>query len=955
MPPITDPALLEQIKRQQQAAGTTLAGPARMAPYYPPQPSFTGGAPMSLPPRQQQLNSAENTRIGLAQSAAQREATIAVPHTDEAQSNAEIARLKLREERIKQGFDPDTGKQIPGSDKFGDDALADLTPGEKNQVKAITQGRFPVTSFSMRNPEVMKLIQKAFQYEPGTDLTTFQRRSVAFQKFMSNPNSPMLRVNQALQHLDRFAQNAQKLDNFHYSLISNPANLANYIRTAGHTIAKDPALEAFLTDRDALATELAAAFQGTGNSALADREEWQKRLSAANTPEGFDKVLREAVGLLGGRVEASNAQFKQAVGANADFYDLMSPAARKAYAKWAPPGTAAPLLTDESEGKADISTTHKTVPIPEGYQEAHNSFLAHHPPGTLTVEEYRNIRQQLDQQFLPPTQRSNLSAEEVQDFVDSYNKGGHVSKIPSLNIPLSDEREGLGAPIPFTTEKERAEIAASPAGTFASNLFNAGSFGAIDAALTPEQKRAKALVDEKNPKSAFAGEVIGSLAPTTALERAGLKLATKIGSKELEAATARVIARDAQAAALRRAGGDAAVNATYGAARGYNGADEGKGVEGAVEGALAGAVGSVASIGITKGVTPFLGDTTRRSLQALKGVKTTTLQKLGLGRVEQSMAGMPLSHGAQAKAVKSFNVDNANRALSYIGGKVPKGTQPGTELNAEVNRQLSGAYNEIRPQIVGSANGQFTSTLQALHLSNVNTPQKKAMFDEIKDAVDLFLDVNGHYTGQGYKAASERLRYLTKSWSTQAESHGEVAAGDMARTAEQTRKQMQLLIQRQTPEVGARLKNIERGWAHAMRIEDASNRALANNEAVYSPGQYLTSIKKLDTSAHKGASARGKAFDQQYGEAAANVLGSNAVPKISPKETSIVLGAVGGSAWVSPAIPGVIAGITTGLYGPGAKRAVQAILSGKRPRAVDNMIVRRIIADEIRHKVTEGK
>lgn len=933
MPPITDPAMLAEIQRQQAAAPPNPMGPTE--PYYTPKPMTFPGARsviprMSLPP-------------GLVNSTARQDAMLP-SQASKSEADAGIAQLNLRKLRMEQGLDPETGKALANSGMVGNQAISDLSEGEQDMVKGITQGRVPVTSLAMaKNPQLYKLVQRAFQYEPGTDLTTFARRQAAFQKFMSNPNSPMVRVNQALQHLDRFAGNAKKLENAHTGFFTNPLNIDNYARASYLAMQKDPRYQAFATDRDALSTELAAAFQGSGQSALADREHWKSILSAANSPEAFDATIKEAVGLLGGRVDASNAQFKQAVGANAEFYDLMSPEARKVYQKFAPDAP----MTDE--GTKTLSTETKAGKLPEGYLENHAALVGKYAPGTMTVQDYMLIRKHLADEHGGWGQ--GLDLKDAQAVVDFYNKTGKVPRPVADDVPL----EGR--------EKANAETSSSPLGTGVANFTNAATLGAVDLVTGQEGRDKLALASEANPIASTVGEVAGSLAPMAGIERGGLavlkKLAPGMSEKQLEALSSKYFSREAANSARKRLGVDVATNMTYGGARGASGADEGEGVEGALAGAGAGALAAGVGNVATKGLTPLLADKTISAIDKLKGVKLTTLQRLGLGKLEEAGTSIPLTHGARLSSLKSYNINDANTALKYINKKVPKGVEPGTDLNAYVDEQLSQSYNEIRPLIVGSEDGHYIDSLIALK-ALATTPDKKAMWSEISDALKMFSDEHGHYTGQGYKEATARLRSLVKDYSTAAERDGSVAARDMARAAEQARKQMQTLVQRQTPAVGARLKNIERGWAHKMRNEDASNRALTANEgSVYSPNNKLMAVKKFDTSVNKGSTARGKAYGQPEAEAAAKIMGGGNAPKLSLRDTgyaAVLLGAGGGaSVWggaSAATVSAFIGAAAAGLYGPGVKRITQAALSGKRPTAFDNALVRRSLEDFIRHKST---
>lgn len=589
--------------------------------------------------------------------------------------------------------------------------------------------------------------------------------------------------------------------------------------------------------------------------------------------------------------------------------------------------------------KADkASTTEKSLPFPKEYEQEYKGFFSKFKPGTLTADDYLGMRLRLDRKYEDKinelagtpqgTPFSQYSDEDVQAQVDYYNKTGKLGGI--------DIKRKLNS-----GESHAADLANSSTGAVLANTANAATLGAVELAGGQQGRDNLATLNEEHPIAALTGEVAGSLAPLAGGAKGGALAIEKLFPNMTATARMKLL-------------GDLGINGAYGAARGANHADEGEGGEGALKGAAEGLVGSAAGNFVTKGLNPLLSEGTSKALDQLKGVKLSTLQKLGLGAKEESLNGLPFAHGAREKSMASFNTDNANRALKWIGERVPKGITPGTETNAFLGQKINAAYNKIRPLIQGSEDGQYVNAMTALRAQFTgrgSDPAKREMFKEVADAAGKFRDANGHYTGDGYKEASERLRYLAKTWSAQAESQGSVAAGDMARVAETARKQMQHLIQRQTPAVGVQLKNLERTVAHTVRIENASNRALANNEAVYSPAQYLTTVKQLDTSARKNASARGKALDQPYGMAAQKVMGASGSSKVSVPGTLSVAAALGTTGYFSPAAAAAVTAIGAGLYGPGLKQTVQLILSGKRPDNAAMTALRFAISDATRSKL----
>jgi hypothetical protein len=574
-------------------------------------------------------------------------------------------------------------------------------------------------------------------------------------------------------------------------------------------------------------------------------------------------------------------------------------------------------------GENKLSTTEQAIPFPPGYQAEHKAYLQQNM-GHITPEDYIAFRKQMDQKYGVSEQPQDM--DEVRKFVDAVNSGKSTTEIPAQNVPLSNE------------EKLRAERASSPAMTAVQNFGNAVTGGAVDLALSPEQREAEKLVNIENPKSAIAGDALGSIAPivgigkgtTALLERAGIRpdtIAALLGGKE-------------RAAAL----GAVAKNAAYGGIRGFNAADDGEGISGAAEGAVIGAAGGAGGELAAKGINPIFSDRFLGNRELLKGVKQTTLQRLGLGDFEQGIDNVPGVAGGRNKTLASFNTDNVNRALQNVANldnakidvTMPKGLPPGPEQNAFLNSKLDEAYNAIRPQITGKATKQFTAAT-------------KVAPEEAQPAITLFTK-GGSYNGDSYQEASKNLRELEMDFSHQAE-NGVIGARDKARAVATLRQQMDNLVASQNGTVATDLKSINQGWAHSMRIEDATDRALATSKGQYGPSQYIKSIQKLDNR----STAQGKGFDQDYAMAAQDVLGSGGKSKPTLHGTFYGLGGLGGAAAGGVAIgaPHVVP-MTVGLaYAPGIKKLTSTLLTGKRPVIVNNEATRAAIADTLR-KIMSG-
>jgi hypothetical protein len=946
MPPITDPASLAQIQEQQRRQGVTLAGPAMIAPAPPPEsppgyyPANGGGNTvprMSLPPRQQQLANQDAARLALSRQA---EGRISA-HEAQTLQIAQHADARAQEDHAAQDailFDPATtdfyartmlaGGQMP-STGFGGGKVAATNKQKVMKRMAEMAGQLGVSGADFATQQV--------HYKAATKkLQTLETMAGAIGV---NEDTAIKNGEQFLEASERLPGQTQLP-----GMNSAVQFAQRHLNAPGHdeVAAMDTAMNTFLTE---YAKVVAGSPTGAGVLSDSSRHE-QQEIMRGNYPISMKRAAFEQMKKdMNNRIVAIDAGIKNAY---ADLTHI-------------PNSTTELKLPDPNAGTSkNVSTTHKTIPVPEGYQEGIAAFMRKYPPGHLTVEDYTKLRQNLDKEFLPPNQASHLDPAEVQKYVEDYNKGHGSVKIPDINVPLSEKRH-IVAPIPFTSEKERAEFAASPAGTGVSAAADAYTLGAVDLLGGQEFRDKRHSQAELNPMSDMAGDLVGSIGGLRLVEKGTSKALTKAAEK-LDPTLAEKLGGKLDLSKLTPSArqkllGDVAVNAEYGGIRGFNDANDGEGGSGALGGATAGAIGAGAGNFATKGLKPLVSDKTAAALEQLKGVKLTTLQKLGLGPAERVTAGIPFAHGVQERALKSYNIDTANRALAPIGEKVAKGITPGTELNAHVNQKLNAAYNAIRPQIVGSVDKTFKLAQEATKAISSSTSDKKEMYKDISNAMKGFTDENGHYTGEGYKAASERLRYLSKLWSNRAEVQGDVAAGDMARAAEQTRKQIQQLVQRQTPEVGARLKNIERGWAMSVLNEDASNRAMARSEGLFTPSDRLASTKKLDTSARQGATARGRGLDQPYTLASQRIIGSGAAPKLSARETVYALAAVSaghvpGAGPSAGAVSSAIAAIGAGLYMPGLRTVVQKVLLGRPATVEESKLLRRAVSSYTRHAQT---
>lgn len=587
--------------------------------------------------------------------------------------------------------------------------------------------------------------------------------------------------------------------------------------------------------------------------------------------------------------------------------------------------------TPLAEPKGKIGSDVTRIKIPEAYQARHAAFLKKHPPGTLKFEDYQAFRKQQDTEFAEDFQGYGTDTKSIAAFVKAYNKGNATVRIPDIEVPIS----GM--------QKTVATALDSSGGALLANVANAASFG-MGEALSGQEGRDKfhALNDEY-PISSTVGDIAGSISPVKLAERFGAKAIEKYFPKIWADPTAR-----------QKILGQAATMAGYSGVRGFNSADEEEGLAEAGKSAAFGALSPYLGNLLVKGAKPFIANKTQEALSHLKGIKLSTMQKLGLGQTEESMRGLPLVHGERQRVMESMNTDQVSRALANVDEKIPAGVGPGFKLNDAMVKILETKYDKLKPRIVGNIDIPFTNTIAALRTKYANSPERKDLFKDITEALNLL--GGKKYNGQSYRDTLDRLRLLKDTWAGKTATGGKttVAEKDMAYVAGQMAKHIHKLIERQTPDVAKELVPLNQAWKHSIHILGASNRA-ARSEGIYTPGQYMDEIKGLDTSTRRNSVARGKAFDQDYANATLKVIGASPAGQLSPQEISMVTGlGMGAQKANVKLIPFFLKTAAIGLYGPGIKHLVRIVLTGERPIREKELDMLRVAFQEYSTQAVTG-
>jgi len=578
-------------------------------------------------------------------------------------------------------------------------------------------------------------------------------------------------------------------------------------------------------------------------------------------------------------------------------------------------------------GPKALSTTNDVQDIPPAMQGEYEAWAKSRGGlKNVTAEEYADFRTRLDQKYFPNA--AGVSVEAAKRFLESRER---FQDAPAGQIPPPSRELG-------TAESVAAELSSSGPGIAGMNMANAGLLGIPEAF----NKEAFDITREAHPNWAIAGDIAGAIAPMTAMEKIAAAGAVKLG----------------RGAGV---GTEALANMAYGGARGASGAEEGDSrLAGAAYGAGAGALGYGAGKVATSGVTPFVPRATQEALDELRkiGADPTTLQRVGLGRFEETFRALPVVRGALEKAEESVVRGNTEQALKHLTGvegilarNTPAGAPPAPKLPTALPKELEtgfetntllentfkgegGAYDALWKRVGGGFTPEFAQGTQALKVAAAKSPGiAKAYRKDLAPLVAGLMNKSGTYDGTTVQDTLLQLGQLKRDYLEMAQAATGGKPSDLRAAADLTgklQKQIKSLVSQNQPEMGTALTKIDTGYRQMKTVFDASVRGRGTG-GVPSTKQLLTSITKRDSSVDKDAVATNRAFGQKPITAATKVMGSREIPETAGLwPTMGAAGAASGVGYLSPALLGVVGTVGAAAYTPGLKRITQALLSGKR-------------------------
>ncbi|MBM7323847.1 hypothetical protein JS562_12075 [Agrobacterium sp. S2] len=201
--------------------------------------------------------------------------------------------------------------------------LKTLPQSTQNIVKAIAEYRMPIERVtSMRGNERQELAKTVAQYDPTFDMSQYNaranmRKSVTSGNYAMTLNSSNL----VIGHLNTLLEAGEALNNSRFPRYNAVTN--TYLKETG-----DGRIKSFKAAADALASELAKVFKGSGASSEKEISEWRENLDPNMSPEQLQASAKTVMDLLASRIETVRTQYQAAMGHPADF-TFLTPEARK--------------------------------------------------------------------------------------------------------------------------------------------------------------------------------------------------------------------------------------------------------------------------------------------------------------------------------------------------------------------------------------------------------------------------------------------------------------------------------------------------------------------------------------------------------------------------------------------------------------------------------------------------
>ena len=215
------------------------------------------------------------------------------------------------------------GKNVP--DNVDPSVLAGQDPGVANMVRAIDEGRMPLTQVPLKQRYMVERLLHAYDGQWDGTVWGLRNKQQADLATNGTAGKMLTAVNQLLPHLQTAYDTATELANTNYPE-------ANTIKNWWLTATGDSRVKKFQTVREVASMDAARLLRGSGQMSEKDIDEWRKNIAESGSPSQLHDVIRLlASDLIGARISSIQHEYRQNM--RQEPPEFLSPEAKTALTK----------------------------------------------------------------------------------------------------------------------------------------------------------------------------------------------------------------------------------------------------------------------------------------------------------------------------------------------------------------------------------------------------------------------------------------------------------------------------------------------------------------------------------------------------------------------------------------------------------------------------------------------
>lgn len=299
-----------------------------------------------------------------------------------------------------------------------------------------------------------------------------------------------------------------------------------------------------------------------------------------------------------------------------------------------------------------------------------------------------------------------------------------------------------------------------------------------------------------------------------------------------------------------------------------------KAKQGNVGAAVGGALPMIAAP-IARAVSPKASLNPDIALLKSKGVNPTIGQTLGgLANTAEQKATSLFVVGDSIRAAREgarnqFNKAVLNDTVESVGGKVDDiGTSGVKQAGDIISDSYTAALSGLKGVTLDQTGKAQLANLRAMSNNMPDTTRKQ--FNRVLDNIVMKrMSPNQGMTAETFKLVESELGAKAAAYGKSMQA-SERELGDALLEAQNILRQQ---AARQNPVYADALSKANQAWAKLVRAEGAA-KASSVSDGVFTPGQYLGSVRSNSKSVRKRDFSRGTALGQEFGAAGQRVLGN---------------------------------------------------------------------------------